>query len=49
MNPKMKKEKLEFSMASIHSGSSNSRSYNNSSGRVGVSFAMIWHQTVCVK
>jgi hypothetical protein len=30
MNPKTKKEKLEFSMASIRSSSSNSRSYNNS-------------------
>ncbi|KAK2404316.1 hypothetical protein QL285_053673 [Trifolium repens] len=30
MNPKTKKEKLEFSMASIRSSSANSRSYNNS-------------------
>ncbi|KAK2447789.1 hypothetical protein QL285_007116 [Trifolium repens] len=30
MNPKTKKEELEFSMASIRSSSSNSRSCNNS-------------------
>jgi retron-type reverse transcriptase len=37
MNPKTKKEKLEFSMASIRSSSSNSRSCNNS--RYSTSFS----------